>query len=338
MPDQMGNPTYQDILDMIAAQYAAEGGGFMGLDPYAPSGGFPSPPMPNGKMPQYRTQGSGYVSDGTVRDYVGMALPNTDKFSPDALINADPALKPLIARAVAEADQDPYAAYATFDDPEYRQALVQMALNESGYQNPNGGGSTFNPAALKGMDEDGDGKVDEGKAWTIEDVIADQGGMPGNTVTGTGFIDPLTGREFQQRDTYANVLRQKMGAYEGALDNFFTQGAPTIERNLNDITTAADAFGGMPFPSRAGAEDFSYAGAGPGFAGGGGGGERPMSRHEWQNMYTRMMQEDARAQAGVNVGAPAQRYDGRRKGGGKPKMTAQEMKARQFGARSSWDR
>lgn len=294
-------PSYDDLMDMLAAQYAQQGGGFMGADPYAPSGGFPSPPMPNGKMPQYRTQGSGYVSDGTVRDYAGMAMADQDRFSTDAFLDVDPALKPLIARAVAEAGQDPYAAYANFDDPSYRQALTQMAIEQIGYQN--GGGSTFDPAKLNGMDADGDGQVDEGKTWSIEDLIADQGGMTGQTKVGSGFIDPLSGREFDKVDTYANALRQKMGAYEGALDNFFTQAAPSTERNLNDIESVTGALGGMPFPSRGGSDSMDYSQSGAGFSGP----QKPArdpgirqdgsySKHQYMHDYTLAMQGDQRAQ------------------------------------------
>jgi hypothetical protein len=261
-------PSYQDLLDMLAAQYAMQGGGpQQGFgDPYAPSGGFPSQPMPNGKMPQYRTQGSGFVSDGTVRDYASMALADQDRFSTDAFIQADPRLKPLIARAVAEAGSDPYAAYANFDDPAYRQALVQMAVDDIGYQNQ--GGGSFDPAKLEGMDGDGDGLVDEGKSWTVEDLIADQGGMTGWAApTESGFVNPRTGQALQTQSTYADALRERLSGYESSLDNFFNQAAPSTERNLMDIEGVTARLGGMPFPAQGdGGTDYSQ--SGPGFGGG----------------------------------------------------------------------
>lgn len=414
----------KDIMAQIAAQYAANGGGPNGSygDPWAPSGGFPAPPMPNGKMPQYRSQGSGYVSDGTIRDYVGMSTPDRDRFSTDAFMQLDPQMKALFASILGQAENDPMRAYSLIDAPEYRARIINMALQGMGLDQRNGPDS-FDPSKLKGADlganaapagggyqagigQEPDGKVDEGFVWTNEDAIASilgqrnrdadksfagnlkqnyedakliadlydpdnasDGRHYGNDVeasgrlrhfqaeaerlkgyadnpdsapkewrgqgstsdyrdqltVGTGFTDPLTGKEFKKNTTYEEMLRENLGERTDALDNAFNNSAPSMARNTQDIMGQAAVFGGMPFPSEGGGgSDFSASGPGFGPSGGGPtrydafgeviGGEPEGSwdmsdtsnRAEWKKEYIRKMNADA---AITKRGKTAKRYD-----------------------------
>lgn len=250
------DPQYiQMLMDLLASQQG-DMGYEMGGDPYAPSGGFPSYDMPNGKMPQYRTQGSGYVSDGTVRDMLNDVLVNQDKFSSDAFMDLDPTLKPFVARAVSEGGHDVYNAYALADDDAYKRALLDMAMQGAGAQAPE-----LDFAGV--TDTNADGVTD------VQDMSYDQ--YLAATVAKLGNRERTykdgRGRDVVISTPYQDILQRRMQAMQGQVDDFFTQAAPTNERNLNDLDYNWQRVGGMPYAGiNSGSID--YAGSGPAFAGG----------------------------------------------------------------------
>lgn len=275
------DPEYlQQLVDMLASQgmdpqyllglidqIAPQGDQGMLGDPYAPSGGFPSPPMPNGKMPQYRTQGSGFVSDGTVRDMLSKVLVNQDQFSPDALFATSPDLKGIFARAVSEAGHDPYAATDLLSNTDpYRKMLLDVV-------NERVGGAA--PQVEPEEDVNLDGVKD------VQDVSFDQylaalqaqnqGLMTSQPLGRIGIF----GDELTQSNPYQKALEDQLSAVQAEVDNLITQAAPSIQRNQNNLDASWMNSGGMPYQGM-GSGGIDYTGTGGGFVGGGGGGPAPM--------------------------------------------------------------
>jgi hypothetical protein len=203
---------------------------------------------------QYRSQFTDYISDGNVP--LNKALGDTNKFSPDAFLDLDPRLKGIVARAVSQQKHDPFGTYAAFDDPEYQYQLLQMALRDFGVE----------PLDIE-IEEDQYGRK---KFPNVEDYLRDLDDTlgPRKRTHRSGDGEMVT---FET--PYSQILRQRLRKYTSQLDDFFTQAAPTQERNLNDIDFLWSRLGGMPFPGQGmGSQD--RAGSGPAFPAAGGGRSR----------------------------------------------------------------
>jgi hypothetical protein len=254
------DPEYlQMLLQMLEDQQA---GGY-------PAGAFVKPE--GMAVPQYRTQYTDYVSDGTVRDMLGKALPNTNDFSADALFDVDPALKGLISSAVAEAGHDPYATMALFDQDQYKKALLDAAMQAESL-----------PAVdLQGQSPD---DLDYG---SYAQMATDQVGTDTQVYRNrAGQMDPLEGvsadmdskqalaayKSPYQMHFATNLVNEKMEQYRQVLDDFITQAAPSNERNLNNVDYNWERLGGMPYRGQ-GSGAIDYAGSGPAFPSQGGGGD-----------------------------------------------------------------
>lgn len=280
----------QMLMELLAAQ---QGGGMpmgppMGVDPGLAYG-------PGGKVPQYRPQYTGFMSDGTTRDYVMKALPDMDRFSADAFFDMDPRLKAFMARAVSEGGHDPYNVYALMDDDAYRRQLLDMALAAQNLQAPQLDFSNV-------PDRNGDGISDIQDVTYDEYFAAATGGLGDRVRT---YKDGL-GRDVEIRTPYQQILERELNRLRTQLDDAFTQAAPSLERNINTIDFTHSRMGGMPYPGMGG-EALDYAGTGPGFSGGGGGGgggAAPSLRAQLVQMYgARPPQQAARPSSGGRSGS-----------------------------------
>lgn len=245
----------QMLMELLAAQ---QGGGMpmgppMGVDPGLAYG-------PGGRVPQYRPQYTGFMSDGTVRDYVMKALPDMDRFSADAFFDMDPRIKGFMARAVSEGDHDPYNVYALMDDDAYRRMLLDMAMAKYNLQAPQ---LDFSDVP----DRNGDGVSDVQDMTYDEYYAAATGGLGDRVRT----VKDGSGKYVEFRTPYQQILERELNRLRAQLDDAFTQAAPSLERNINTIDFTHTRMGGMPYPGMGG-EALDYAGTGPGFSGGGGGG------------------------------------------------------------------
>ena len=261
MPNPDGSPTYEELVQMVMAQ---QGGG-MQQNPYNP----PTVPKTEGAYtPQYRTQFTPYLSDGTAGDLIPKLYPNPGDYSADALFAADPTLKPLLAKAVTEAGHDPYAVLSLGDDPEYRQMMINMAMQDADRT------ERFDPALLEGKDENDDGQVDDGATWTNDDAIQNIISTLGNgMVEGESqFADFGSGRQFRTEASLEDTLKASLGKYQDYLNDFSSQAAPSTQRNIQDVSNAWGSVGGMPSGELAGGGngqygDGSYEGMGGVFGG-----------------------------------------------------------------------
>lgn len=240
----------QMLMELLASQQGGMGSP-MGVDPGLAYG-------PGGKVPQYRPQYTGFMSDGTTRDYVMKALPDMDRFSTDAFLDMDPTLKPLMARAVAEGGHDPYNVYALMDDDAYRRQLLDMAMASQNLQAPE---LDFGDVA----DRNGDGVSDVQDMPYDEYSAAVMGGLGDRVRT---YKDGM-GNDVEIRTPYQEILERELGRMRSKADDAFTQAAPSQERNINMLDFTHQRLGGMPYPGM-GQGALDYAGTGPGFSGGGG--------------------------------------------------------------------
>src|SRR5690606_38295876 len=241
----------QMLMELLAAQ---QGGGMPMGDPGLAYG-------PGGRVPQYRTQYTGFMSDGTVRDLLQRAMVNQDQFSADAFISLRPELKPLVARAVAEAGHDPYNAYALFDDDPYRTALLDIALRQEGAQPPQ---IDFEGGGYADVNDDGRVDVQDLTYDQYMDAVLKQYADQQKAVR-TGQVDMFGGGVSINRP-YMDVLQERLADYQSALDDFVTQASPTAQRNMNQIEALWEGLGGMPFPGM-GSGAPTYDGVSPAFQG-----------------------------------------------------------------------
>ena len=241
------DPEYLQMLMEMMAQ--ADMGG--------PAGGPELVFGPNGQQPQYRSQFTGYVSDGTVRDLLGKVLTDQSNFSTDAFFDLDPALKPIVARAVAEGGHDPFSVYSLADDDAYQKALLDAAIRSQGLPE-------FTPNLEGVADTNMDDRVDAG------DLTAEQyrqqalGSLAGQRVVSDTPMRNAYGDVIQSPSRGDDAVSGQLSAYQQALDDFITQAAPSDERNLNDLDFAWGRLGGMPFPGMGGGTT-DFAGTGPAF-------------------------------------------------------------------------
>jgi hypothetical protein len=226
----------EDYLQALMAYLQQQGGGQYMPPSYGEDYFF----VPKGaKVPTYRTQYTPYLSDGNVP--LSQALPDQNKFSPDALFDLDPALKPIIESAVSQGGHDPYSVGALLDQPQYQLALIQQALkangfkpiNEADYVSQDRYGRTVYPNAEDvyadlAAREDEMGDV----PYTVPDIIS-----------GSYRGDAQRVKKVKSSD----LAREKVDQYRQALDDFLTQGAPSMERNINNIDYAWTRLGGMPY-------------------------------------------------------------------------------------------
>jgi hypothetical protein len=250
------DPEYlQQLIQMLLAAQQQGGGG--GFDPEAryqdPAYGQDYFNVPKGaKVPTYRTQYTDYISDGNVP--LNKAFTYADKFSPDALFDADPELKPILAQAVSQSGHDPYGTYAAVNGPEYQYALLQQAIKDQG---------------LDPLDAQlGKDKFGRTEYPSIEDIIGDLSNKYGTKRVKSEALE-LNGNSFTPVDRYSDVgygdiLSQLVDAKNQQADDFITQAAPSNERNLNLIDYNWQRLGGMPYQGiNTGSVD--YEGTGPGF-------------------------------------------------------------------------
>lgn len=240
----------QYIMALLQLLMQGEGGGLQGS--YGGLYGEGHPTSPTG---QYRTHKTPYISDGNVP--LSKALPNQNKFSPDALFDADPALKQVLGQLVYETGHDPYGVYAEAGQPRYQLALLQQALRDGGFE-------PINEADYVKTDSRGQQSYPN-----IEDVLSDIEARDETQQIDYEMPDIISGKykgmAKRTKDVKSSdVVRERVRGYQDALDDFITQAAPSMERNTNNIDYAWTRVGGMPFPGiNSGALD--YEGTGPAF-------------------------------------------------------------------------
>src|SRR5690606_9863113 len=115
-----------------------------------------------------------------------------------------------------------YNAYALFDDDPYRMALLDIALRQEGAQSPQ---SDFEGGDY--VDTNNDERVD------IQDLTYDQyldavtqQYADQQKAIRTGYVD-IYGDGSTINRPYMDVLQERLGTYQTALDDFVTQASPT---------------------------------------------------------------------------------------------------------------
>lgn len=247
----------QELMALVE-QYLRQQHGGGTYQPPQYGGDFFFPPD-GAKVPNYRTQYTPFISDGNVP--LSQALGKTaDKFSFDAFMGADPALKSVLAPAISENKHDPIGTLASFGEPKYQFALIQKILGDMGLEQ-------VDPTQI--MHTDARGVDQYANPEDIINAMSKKWGERYNT-TRKGGDEPLPGLGYRpgkvtgRTEKYSDVLRQRLKDIGAQVDDFVSQAGPSMGRNINNIDFAWQRLGGMPYPG-INADTLDYRGSGPGF-------------------------------------------------------------------------
>lgn len=240
----MGSQNYMDLLRQRLAQQQAAAA--MSLAPHAGMNG----------GGQYRTQFTPYLSDGNVP--LSQALGNSaNKFSFDALMAADPDLKQPLATVISQYGHDPFGVYAAVSQPQYQLGLLQRAMEKAGLD-------PLDVSKIVGRDARGNDTYPD-----IDSVMAAMSDEWGTRTErhyddSLGLFKKIKKGPQPVEVPYQRVLRGMVDTYNKQMDDFITQAAPSMGRNINNIDFAWQRLGGMPYPGM-GADTLDYGGTGPAF-------------------------------------------------------------------------